>query len=143
MEYFRGVVILAACMIAAYKIVKWLWPIIEQRKGLTPIQMVERAMMAPGEEMERQATVFGSRRKTLVVGLVNFVLVCTWGALAGSPMVFWCGCGLVYHCVGHLVMYSMRVRITPEPTSLRFHNRVWLRMFYAWFWPMYLAYRRK
>ena len=53
MEYFRGAIILAACMIAAYKIVKWLWPIIEQRKSLTPIQMVERAMMAPGEEMER------------------------------------------------------------------------------------------
>lgn len=128
-------------MIAAYKIVKWLWPIIEQRKSLTPIQMVERAMMAPGEEMERQATVFGSRRKTLAVGLVNFVLICAWGALAGSPVVFWCG--LVYQCVGHLVMYSMRVKITPEPASLRFHNRVWLRMFYAWFWPMYLAYSRK
>ena len=141
MEYFRGAVILAACMIAAYKIVKCLRPIIEQRKSLTPIQMVERAMMAPGEEMERQATVFGSRRKTLVVGLVNFVLICAWGALAGWPFFVWFGVG--YQCIGHLVIRAMRVQITPAPSSLKFHNRMWPRMFYAWFWPLYLAYRRK
>ena len=141
MDYFRGAVVLVACMIAAYKIVKWLWPIIEQRKTLTPIQMIERAMMAPGEEMERQATVFGSRRKTLVVGLVNLGLICAWGFLARWPLFLWFG--VAYQCIGHLVIRAMRVPITPEPSSLKFHNRVWLRMFYAWFWPLYLAYRHK
>ena len=128
-------------MFAAYKLVKWLWPIFEQRKNLTPIQMVERAMMARDEEMERQATVFGSRRKTLVVGLVNFILICGWAVLAGSSFVFWIG--PIYQCVGHLVIRVMRIQITPNPASLKFYNRVWLRMFYAWFWPMYLAYGRK
>jgi hypothetical protein len=43
--------------------------------------MVERAIAALGEEMERQATIFGSRRKTLLVSLVNTVLVCGWAHL--------------------------------------------------------------
>lgn len=141
MEILRGLLLFAACLFAAYKLLKWLWPIIEQRKNLTPIQMVEQAMAARDEEMERQATVFGSRRKTIIVGLVNFVLLCGWAAFAGSPLVFWFGFG--YQCIGHLVIRSMHIPITPAPASLRFHNRIWLRIFYAWFWPMYLAYGRK
>lgn len=141
MENFGELLLFAVCLFAAYKLVKWLWPIFEQRKTLTPIQMVERAMMARDEELERKATVFGSRRKTAVVGLVNFVLICGWVALAGSSFVFYFG--LVYQIIGHVVIKLMRIQITPDPANLRFDNRVWLRIFYAWFWPMYLAYGRK
>lgn len=142
MDILRGLLLFAACLFAAYKIIKWLWPIIEQRKDLTAIEMVERAIMAPGEEMEREATAFGSIRKTQVVGLVNLVLVCAWAGLSMRfPWVFWCGVG--YQCIGHTVITTMRIQITPAPATLKFHQRVWLRMFYAWFWPIYLAYGRK
>ena len=60
MDILRGLLLFAACLFAAYKVIKWLWPIIEQRKDLTAIEMVERAIMAPGDEMEREATAFGS-----------------------------------------------------------------------------------
>lgn len=142
MDILRGLLLFAACLFAAYKVIKWLWPIIEQRKDLTAIDMVERAIMAPGEEMEREATAFGSVRKTQVVGLVNLVLVCAWAGLSMRfPLVFWCGVG--YQCIGHVVIAAMRIQITPAPASLKFHHRVWLRLFYAWFWPIYLAYGRK
>ncbi|PWF55357.1 hypothetical protein [Massilia glaciei] len=136
-----GLLLFAACMFAAYKLVKLLWPIFEQRKNLTPIQMVERAMSAPGEEMERQATVFGSWRRTIVVNVVNFVLLLGWCAFAaGSPIVLWFGLG--YQCIGHLVIYAMHIKIT-APLNLKLRDRIWIRVFYAWFWPGYLAYRRK
>jgi hypothetical protein len=141
-DILRGLLLFAACLFAAYKVIKWLWPIIEQRKDLTAIDMVERAIMAPGEEMEREATAFGSIHKTQVVGLVNLVLVCAWAGLSMRfPWVFWCGVG--YQCIGHTVITAMRIQITPAPDTLKFHQRVWLRMFYAWFWPIYLAYGRK
>ena len=94
MDILRGLLLFAACLFAAYKVIKWLWPIIEQRKDLTAIEMVERAIMAPGEEMEREATAFGSIRKTQVVGLVNLVLVCAWAGLSMRfPLMFWCAVG--------------------------------------------------
>ena len=40
MDILRGLLLFGACLFAAYKVIKWLWPIIEQRKDLTAIEMV-------------------------------------------------------------------------------------------------------
>jgi len=55
MDIASSILLLLICGIAAYRLVKWFWPIIEQRKHLTPEQMIERALQAPAEEAQRQA----------------------------------------------------------------------------------------
>ncbi|MES3021677.1 MAG: hypothetical protein V4857_08850 [Pseudomonadota bacterium] len=75
MEIVRGLLRFAVCLFAAYK-------------------MVEPAITARDEEMKRQATVFGSMRKTIIINLINFVLLRGWVAFSGSPLVFWFGLGI-------------------------------------------------
>ncbi|AKU21236.1 hypothetical protein [Massilia sp. NR 4-1] len=144
MDIASSILLLLICGIVAYRIVKWFWPIIEQRKNLTPEQMIERALQAPAEEAHRKAKKFGSRTKTAVITLVNAVLLYVW--LWGSQRAaFMYGLGLAYLAAGFVVQHLVKVPATPELAGLNVFDRVWFRIFYAWFWPVYVPYifRRK
>lgn len=142
MQYIGDILLLAICGIAAYKLMKWLWPIIEQRKNLTPGEMAERAILAPFEEMERQGKIFGSRKKTLVVVLTNCALMLAWVRFGFSfPAVLYIG--FLYQIAGHIVLYLMRAKIGQNLIGLGLRERIILRVFYAWFWPLYVAQWRK
>lgn len=144
MDIASSILLLLICGFAAYRLVKWFWPIFEQRKHLTPEQMIERALQAPAEEAQRQAVKYGSRTRTLVVTLVNAVLL--WGWLWISlrvPFVLWLGLG--YLAAGFVVQRLVRMPAASELAGLNIFDRIWFRIFYAWFWPAYVPYvfRRK
>ena len=46
-DYLGTLVLLVLCSYLAYRLIRWLWPIYEQRKTLTPLQMLERAAKRP------------------------------------------------------------------------------------------------
>lgn len=142
MQYLGDILLLALCGVAAYKLIKWLWPIIEQRRNLTPGEMVERAILAPFEERERKGKIFGSRKKTLIVGLTNCALMLAWVRLGFSfPAVLYIG--FIYQIVGHIVLYLMGAKVGHNLVGLGLRERIVLRVFYAWFWPIYVAQWRK
>jgi small-conductance mechanosensitive channel len=120
-----------------YCLVKWLWPIIEQRKHLTLEQMIERALQAPAEAAYRQATKFGSRTGTAVVILLNALLLSAWSWVSPfSSFVFWLVLG--YLTVGFVVQRIVRVPAASELVGLNVIDRIWIKTFYAWFWPAYI-----
>lgn len=142
MQYIGDILLLALCGIAAYKLMKWFGPIIAQRRDLTPGEMAERVILAPFEERQRQEKTFGSRKKTLVVTLTNCALMLTWARLGFVyPFILWAG--LLYQIAGHIVLYRMRAKVGHNLTGLGLRDRIVLSVFYAWFWPIYLAQWRK
>lgn len=144
MDIASSILLLLICGIAAYRLVKWFWPIFEQRKHLTLEQMIERALQAPAEEAQRQAMKFGSRTRTFFVTLVNAVLLLgwLWGGLR-APFVLWFGFG--YLASGFVVQRLVRMPAASELAGLNISDRFWFRIFHAWFWPAYVQYifRRK
>lgn len=142
MQYIGDILLLALCGIAAYKLIKWYWPIIEQRRNLTPGEMAERVILAPFEERERQGKVYGSRKKTLIVSLTNCALMLAWVRLSFAfPAILYIG--FLYQIVGHIVLYMIRAKVGHNLAGLGLRERIVLRVFYAWFWPIYVAQWRK
>jgi len=139
MDIVSSILLLIICGVAAYRLMKWFWPIIEQRKHLTPEQMIERALQAPAEEAQRQATKFGSRTKTVVVTLVNILLLLGWLWIGvRASFVLWLGLG--YFAAGFVVQRLVKAPTASELAGLNILDRIWLRIFYAWFWPAYMPY---
>lgn len=139
MDAVGSFVVLLSCGIVAYRLMKWLWPIVEQRKDLKPEEIVERILNAPAEDARRQATRFGSKKKTFVVIVLNAVLLCTW--LWGTqrvPSLLWLG--MLYLAVGFVVQVLVKVPSVSELSALKIIDRIWLRSFHAWFWPAYVPY---
>src|SRR5437868_4800737 len=100
MQYIGDILLLVLCGVAAFVLIKWYWPIIEQRKNLTAGEMAERAFFAPFEEQERQGKVFGSKKKTLLVTLTNCALMFAWMRLGYAyPFMLWAG--FLYQIIGH------------------------------------------
>lgn len=144
MDIASSIVLLLICGIAAYRLVKWFWPIFEQRKHLTPEQMLERALQAPAAEAQRQATKFGSRTKTLIVTIVNAALLLGWLWISvRAEFLLWFGLG--YLATGFVIQRLIKMPAANELVALNIVDRIWLKIFYAWFWPAYIPYisRRK
>jgi hypothetical protein len=127
------------CGYLAYRLIRWIRPIVEQRKDLTPSQILDRAIMAPIKEQQRQALKFGSRKKTLLVHILNFALLLAWVYFGvESHVIFWGILG--YQCAGFLVLRRIRLPTAEDLARLKANDRLWLRVFYAWFWPAYVPY---
>lgn len=88
-------------------------------------------------ERERISTRYGSHRKTMVVHLLNPVLL--FGALyliAYVPGLLWWV--VSYLAAGFVVNTGLNiVRFDGLPPLDRSERHV-LRLFYAWFWPLYV-----
>lgn len=133
------ILLLVICGIGAHFVLKWWWPIIKERKKLTPEQMIERALQAPTKGMQRKASKFGSPIKTLVIIILNANLLYGWLWFSHrSILLLWLG--LAYLTVGFVVQHLVKVPSTNEMTGLKIWERFWLRIFYAWFWPVYVPY---
>lgn len=133
------ILLLVICGIGAHFVLKWWWPIIKERKNLTPEQMIERALQAPAKGMQREAAKFGSRIKTFVIIILNANLLYCWLWFSHrSILVLWLG--LAYLAVGFVVQHLVKVPSANEMAGLRIQERFWLRILYAWFWPVYVPY---
>ena len=132
--------LLAFCGYLAYRLIRWLWPIYEQRKELTTFEMLDRAIMSPMEEQQRQATKYGSRSRTLTIHLVNLGLLLAWMYYApASKLLFWSL--FVYQGIGFFVLNRVGVPTASDLTGLNLNDRFWLRIFHAWLWPAYLMHK--
>ena len=139
MDISSLILLLVICGIGAHFVLKWWWPIIKERKNLTPEQMIERALQAPATGMQRQGVKFGSQLRTLVIIVLNGSLLCAWLWIShGSFLVLWLGIG--YLTVGFMVQHLVKVPTASQLSGLKFLDRFWLRIFYAWFWPVYVPY---
>lgn len=133
------ILLLVICGIGAHFVLKWWWPIIKERKNLTPEQMIERALGAPAKGTQREASKFGSPIKTLVIIILNANLLYGWLWLSHrSIFMLWVGLG--YLTVGFVVQRLVKVPAANEMAALKIWERFWLRIFYAWFWPVYAPY---
>ncbi|MEF2270587.1 hypothetical protein V3C40_27725 [Janthinobacterium sp. LS2A] len=133
------ILLLVICGIGAHFVLKWWWPIIKERKNLTPEQMIERALQAPAKGAQRDASKFGSPIKTLVIIVLNANLLYGWLWFSHrSIFVLWLG--LVYLTIGFVVQHLVKVPSANELSALTIWERCWLRIFYAWFWPIYIPY---
>ena len=133
------ILLLVICAIGAHFVLKWWWPIIKERKNLTPEQMIERALQAPVKGTQREESKFGSPIKTLVIIIVNANLLYGWLWFSHrSFFALWFGLG--YLTVGFVVQHLVKVPTALEMAGLKIWDRFWLRIFYAWFWPAYIGY---
>mgnify|MGYP000200325723 CR=1 FL=1 len=139
MDISSLILLLVICGIGAHFVLKWWWPIIKERKNLTPEQMIERALQAPAKGAQRQGVKFGSQIRTLVIIVLNASLLYAWQWIShGSFLVLWLGIG--YLTVGIMVQHLVKVPTASKLAGLNFLDRFWLRIFYAWFWPVYVPY---
>ncbi|WP_402721283.1 hypothetical protein [Janthinobacterium rivuli] len=133
------ILLLVICAIGAHFVLKWWWPIIKERKNIMPEQMIERALQAPVKGAQREGSKFGSPIKTLLIIGVNANLLYWWLWFSlHSFLVLWLGLG--YLAAGFLVQHVVKVPVTSELAHLKIWDRFWLRIFYAWFWPVYAPY---
>ena len=101
--------------------------------------MIERVLQAPAKGMQREASKFGSPIKTLVIIIVNANLLYGWLWFGHrSSFALWIGLG--YLAVGFVVQHLVKVPTAPEMAGLNIWDRFWLKIFYAWFWPVYAPY---
>jgi hypothetical protein len=131
------------CGYLAYGLLRWLWPIFAQRERLTPQQLLERANEGPWaaqqRERLRELIKYGTPIRTLTVHLVNQLLLLAWIYIgAASQLVFW---GVfVYLGIGLLVLRRVGAPDVAGLAGLNAIDRLWLRVFYAWQWPLYVPY---
>lgn len=135
----ENLTILAICGVIAYVLRRWLGQIAKQRRQLTPLQMIQQAVTAPGKALEREATKFGTRRKSVVIQLVNMSLLLTavasWKSYPGISLVIF-----AYQVIGLALTRILDVPPAVDLEPLNLVDRIWLRVFHAWLWPAYLAY---
>ena len=72
------ILLLVICGMDAHFVLKCWWPIIQERKKLTPEQMIERVLQSPAKGAQRQAVKFGSQIRTLVIIVLNASLLYAW-----------------------------------------------------------------
>ena len=101
--------------------------------------MIERALQAPIKGAQREGSKFGSPIKTLVIIIVNANLLYGWLWFSHRSF-FALLIGLGYLTVGFVVQHLVKVPTAPEMAGLKILDRFWLRIFYAWFWPVYVTY---
>lgn len=89
------------------------------------------------EEQKRQATKYGSWRKTAVVNFSMFGLfIALYYIFSISGELF--SAILFYLCYGFLTNRTIGVPITDDLAHLNFSDRLWLRTFHALLWPVYV-----
>jgi hypothetical protein len=89
------------------------------------------------EKKKWHATKYGSRVKTSVVNLSTLGLFIAWGyTFSISGELF--SAILFYLFYGFLANRTIGVPITDDLAHLNFSDRLWLRTFHAWLWPVYV-----
>ena len=113
------------------------WPEFFRRVQAEYSQEQDRKNARRDAKRARDATKFGTRKKTLAVELLNLgLLIGSLYLVAHVPPLFWWVVGYV---VAGLVVNTWLdvVRFEGLPPLTQNERRT-LRLFYAWFWPLYV-----
>lgn len=103
--------------------------------------MIRRAALAPPTEVDQPAK-YGSRKKTRVVNFGTAGMLLAWCYTATiSSAIFLSLFG--YLCIGFLVIRAFGVPKFDDLVHLNRGDRLWLRTFHAWLWPVYVLTSRK
>lgn len=95
-----------------------------------------------GRRGTNSRTLYGSARKTLLINFVNMTLIVglCYLSIVSSDVVL---IGFSYLVFGLVITKVMGVVRKEIVKGLQWNDRVWLRIFHAWFWPLYLWAWRK
>lgn len=136
-EMLGYVGMLVVCGVFAYKIIKMWWPTFEQRKNLSTPELIDHAINAPHKARMYQRTVYGTHKQTLTVRLVNVaMLLLTLCAINFSETLF--HAILIYVGVGFWTIKAKGMPTNVDVAKLGFHDRLTLKLFFAWQWPALL-----
>lgn len=144
MEYQSFVEIttlLITCGYMSYRITKWLNTILGQRKNMTPQEILESTLSTHVEKQNRETTKYGSRKKTLVVNIGTAAVLMGWcySALISTTLFYVL---FAYMIVGFVVLLLIGAPKPEDLAGLKISDRLWLRMFHAWLWPVYVMVLR-
>jgi len=137
-ETLETVILFVICGIAAAVLMRKFWPLFLPRElGETTKEVLIRTVETIDQERLNRRVLFGSAKKTITVHLVNFVLLVSMCHL----LRVFTGAGYIafaYLLFGLTITKTRRV-IRPEKLAgLRWDDQLWLRIFHAWFWPLYI-----
>lgn len=136
-ELVASLLLLAACGVAAFLLMKKFGPAIEDaKKADSLLDFTGRVLASLDAQQQRDATKFGSRRKTLVIGLVNTTFLLGWCSLVTVSVNAFYGV-LLYLVVGGFMNWKLMKARMGDGAALGFLDRLWLIIFHAWFWPLY------
>lgn len=91
----------------------------------------------PREEQRRQATKYGSWGRTNGINFSMLGLMLSWLYTSTFSNELFMGI-FGYLCMGNIIIRFFSVPTLDEIEHLDFSDRLWLRTFYAWWWPYYL-----
>jgi hypothetical protein len=136
-EMLGYVVMFGVCGLLSYKAIKLWWPTFMQRKNLSVPALIDHAINAPAKERMRQMTMFGTKRETLKINAINILLSVAWLSSGMLSNDLFLGV-MVYLCMGYVVTKVKGMPTPVDTTKLDFMDRVTIRMYYAWQWPVLL-----
>ena len=137
-EIIELLVLLIVCGIAAYMLMRHFRGVGKAAKDAKTLpDFVGRMLDLLEERRVENANRFGSPRRTVVIVLVNTILLIGWCYTALiSPFLFY---GIfIYVIVGLFVIRGFAMSKTIPFERLGFTDRLWVKIFYAWLWPVYL-----
>lgn len=137
-EIVELLVLLVACGIAAYMLMRHFKGVGKAAKEAKTLpDFVGRVFDSLEEQRVQQASKFGSPKRTVVIGLVNFVLLIGWCYTGLISLNLFYGV-FIYLILGLLVLRGFAMPKAIPIERLGFSDRLWVKVFYAWFWPLYL-----
>ena len=137
-EIVEILVLLSASGIAAYLLMRRFKGVGKAAKEAKTLpDFFGRVLDSIEQERVEQASKFGSPKRTVVIGLVNVVLLIGWCYTSLIALNLFYGI-FIYLILGLLVLRGFAMPKAIPIERLGFSDRLWVKIFYAWFWPLYL-----
>ena len=124
------------CGVLAFVLIKRIRPQLPKR-GETPEQFMSRAYERLYLKRSAAKNLYGNFRKTLTVHCVNMALligICSLSKISLQAV----NLGCAYLIIGLIVNWMLGTHQKSTLEKLRWNDRFWLRVFHAWFWPLYV-----
>lgn len=142
LDTFKNLVLVGVCCVMAYIVVRKISPYLwGRREGENALQHIERALQEEQQRNEQQyllnASTKAEANKIHIVNvglLIGVLFVATRFRLLELPMY-----AFLYAVAGLIVNRLLRVIPAERFAGLSFGNRIYLRLYYAWQWPRYVA----
>jgi len=145
-EVIRIISLAIVCGIAAVVLMNMFKRFLQSRRpGESLQEFVNRAseehLMDEEAKQREAAHKFGTWGQTMQVHMLNFALMLGTVSLAPVSVNLLNSVG-VYVIVGILVLKRAGIPSADQLAGLAWSDRLWLRIYYAWFWPLYLMARK-
>ena len=122
--------------ILAFILIKRITPQLPKR-GETNEQFIDRIYQTSQDTHHTAKNKYGNFRQTIQVHSVNMILlfgICVLSNIYSQAV----NIGLAYLSVGLVVIKILGAPHQRLLKNLGWKDRIWLRVFHAWFWPLYL-----